>query len=59
MREAGKGLIVAAKAKDGVIEAIESPTHRFALGVQYHPEMMWERYPEAMNLFTAFVKACR
>ena len=59
VREAGEGFTVTAKSKDGVIEAIENPKHRFALGVQYHPEMMWERHAEALNLFTAFLKACR
>ncbi len=59
VREIGEGFIATAKAKDNVIEAIESPTHRFALGVQYHPEMMWEHHPEVLNLFTAFLKACQ
>ena len=55
----GEDLTVVARAPDGVIEAIESPTRRFVLGVQHHPEMMWEKHPEALNLFTAFIKACR
>ena len=59
VREIGEGFIATAKAKDNVIEAIESPTRRFALGVQYHPEMMWEHHPEVLNLFTAFLKACQ
>ena len=59
VRDVAEGFIVTAKANDNVIEAIESPTHRFALGVQCHPEMMWERHPEALNLFTAFLKACQ
>ena len=29
---------VTAKSPDGVIEAIELPDHRFAIGVQWHPE---------------------
>ena len=59
VRDLGEGFIVTAKAKDNVIEAIESTTHRFAVGVQCHPEMMWERQPEALSLFTAFLKACQ
>lgn len=35
----GCGLYVAAKSHDGVIEAVESHTHRI-LGVQWHPERM-------------------
>jgi gamma-glutamyl-gamma-aminobutyrate hydrolase PuuD len=34
----GKGLRVVAHADDGTIEAVEDPTHRFALGVLWHPE---------------------
>ncbi|MBW5483306.1 gamma-glutamyl-gamma-aminobutyrate hydrolase family protein [Streptomyces bambusae] len=35
----GAGLIVAARAADGTVEAIESTRYRFAVGVQWHPEM--------------------
>ncbi len=59
VKDVGEGMTITARTKDGVIEAIESPTHRFALGVQYHPEMMWERHPDALNLFATFVKACQ
>lgn len=31
---------VAARAEDGIIEAIELPDHRFAMGVQWHPELL-------------------
>ena len=34
----GKGLVESAKAEDGTIEAFEDPSHRFALGVLWHPE---------------------
>ena len=34
----GPGIVVSAKAPDGVIEAIEDPARRFCLGVQWHPE---------------------
>jgi gamma-glutamyl-gamma-aminobutyrate hydrolase PuuD len=34
----GQGLRVVAHADDGTIEAVEDPTHRFALGVLWHPE---------------------
>ncbi|MFE9219376.1 gamma-glutamyl-gamma-aminobutyrate hydrolase family protein [Streptomyces lavendulae] len=35
----GAGLIVAARAADGTVEALESTRQRFAVGVQWHPEM--------------------
>jgi putative glutamine amidotransferase len=34
----GEGLVEAARAEDGTVEAIEDPKRRFALGVLWHPE---------------------
>ena len=34
----GDGLVEAARADDGTVEAIEDPSRRFALGVLWHPE---------------------
>jgi putative glutamine amidotransferase len=34
----GRALAVSATAPDGIIEAIEMPSQRFCLGVQWHPE---------------------
>lgn len=39
-REAGPGVRVSARTADGVVEAIECPSHRFVVGVQWHPESM-------------------
>ena len=46
----GGGLVPVAWAADGTIEALEDPTRRFALGVQWHPE----EGPD-LSLFTALV----
>ncbi len=53
------GFCVSAVAPDGVIEAIESTEHKFAIGVQWHPECMWDSTPNFDVLFDAFVLACR
>jgi gamma-glutamyl-gamma-aminobutyrate hydrolase PuuD len=50
----GKGLRVAAHAEDGTIEAVEDPSHRFALGVLWHPEA-----GEDLKLFEELVSAAR
>ncbi len=54
-----RGFYVSAVAPDGVVEAIESIEHKFALGVQWHPECMWDSTPNFDSLFAAFVAACR
>ena len=38
VKRLGRGLRVTSTAPDGLIEALEVPDHRFALGVQWHPE---------------------
>ena len=54
------GLVVSAVAPDGIIEAIEKPDYpNFFLGVQWHPEYLWDRDEASMGLFQAFVDACK
>lgn len=48
--------VTAKSLPDDVVEAIELPGERFAVGVQWHPEELTE-YPEAAALFDAFIKA--
>jgi putative glutamine amidotransferase len=50
------GFRVSATAPDGVIEAIEDPSARFCLGVQWHPENFW-RTGEFRPLFEGFLEA--
>lgn len=50
-------LVASAVAPDGIIEAIESPTHRFFLGIQWHPEFLFDRYRLHRRLFDAFLRA--
>jgi len=38
VKTVGDGVRISGVAPDGVIEAIEAPSHRFVLGVQWHPE---------------------
>lgn len=57
-RRMAPGFEPVAWSEDGVVEAIESVTHSFVLGVQWHPEQMISRI-EQRKLFQAFIKACR
>lgn len=55
----GKDLKATAWASDGLIEAVEDVRpNRFALGVQWHPELGWRRDELSQRLFSEFVKAC-
>jgi putative glutamine amidotransferase len=53
----GAGLVIAARAEDGTIEAVEGcEDDRFLLGVQWHPEQM-PGDPVSAALFAALVAA--
>ena len=54
VRRLGAGLVETAWAADGSLEALEDPTKRFTLGVQWHPEM-----DEDKRLFEALVGEAR
>jgi len=58
VKDLGRGLIASALADDGVIEALEGPSRRFLLAVQWHPETLYDRRPEAKKIFRAFLRAC-
>ncbi len=55
----GAGLVITARAPDGIIEGLESPDHPFCIGVQWHPEVMVESHPVMRRLFEGLVKAAQ
>jgi putative glutamine amidotransferase len=58
VREPGEGLRVAARAPDGVIEAVESADPNwFCVGVQWHPESETASALD-LQLFESFIQAC-
>lgn len=54
----GKGLVVNARAADGLTEGIESIRHHFVLGVQWHPEVLAPRRTDQRRIFSCFTAAC-
>jgi putative glutamine amidotransferase len=52
----GDSFIAVGHSNDGIIEALESPNHRYFIGVQWHPERMTDS-PEQVRLFLSFIKA--
>lgn len=59
MAKLGEGVEITAIATDGVPEAIEVPSERFCLGVQWHPEYTWKTIATDFALWQAFIEACR
>ncbi len=55
----GRGVVVSAVAPDGVAEAIELPSHPFALGVQWHPELLLNSIPLHLGLYRGLVNKAR
>ncbi|MCD8009884.1 MAG: gamma-glutamyl-gamma-aminobutyrate hydrolase family protein [Lachnospiraceae bacterium] len=58
VKRLAEGFVVDAVSEDGVTEGIEPADGRFALGIQWHPEMMYDS-EEQLKLFRALVEACR
>jgi putative glutamine amidotransferase len=49
------GMVVTSRAPDGIIESIEHSQLRYAVGVQWHPEIMWQKNSIFLRLFADFV----
>ena len=55
LKDIAKEYKVTARAKDGVVEAIESTTYPFLVGVQWHPEMLHKHHDDANKIFKALI----
>ena len=56
----GRELVATAWAADGLIEAAEDPRgDRWVLGVQWHPELAWDRDALSQSLFSRFIEEAR
>jgi putative glutamine amidotransferase len=55
----GTGVLVAATAPDGVVEAIELPDLPFAVGVQWHPEALAKHDDRHAGIFAGLAEAAR
>jgi putative glutamine amidotransferase len=59
VKDPGQGVLVSARAPDGVVEAIELPDLPFALGVQWHPEAAIRHEPRQAGIYRGLVQAAR
>ena len=57
VRDLAPGLRINALAPDGLIEAVDLPSHPFFLGVQWHPEFSFESDEASRKIVGAFVRA--
>jgi len=59
VKEPAPGFMVSAATRDGVIEGIEDTHYSFVVGVQFHPELMWQNNPPITTLFVTFVNEAK
>lgn len=57
IRDVAEGLRISAVSKDGIVEGVESRTHRFLMGVQWHPELLYNHMDAQNRLLVAFLDA--
>ncbi|MGH7562067.1 MAG: gamma-glutamyl-gamma-aminobutyrate hydrolase family protein [Gemmatimonadales bacterium] len=57
VQQLAPALVVSARAPDGIVEAVESGTDHFLVGVQWHPEVFEQSDPGTRRLFRSFVEA--
>ncbi|MGR2740545.1 gamma-glutamyl-gamma-aminobutyrate hydrolase family protein [Billgrantia sp. Q4P2] len=58
VQEAGRGIAIVARDRDGLVQGIESRDHEFLIGVQWHPEWLVFNRPQ-QRLIRALVDAAR
>jgi putative glutamine amidotransferase len=59
VKDIAPGFEASSLSEDGIIESIEYKNHKFALGVQWHPELMWESNNTFLSLFEGLVQSCK
>lgn len=59
IRKLGEGVEASAVAPDGVVEAIECRGFRYAVGVQWHPELLVATVPPNLGVYRSLVSAAR
>lgn len=57
VNELAPSFVATAFGKDGVVECIESTKLKYAIGIQWHPEVMYVKYPLFGKIFKSFINA--
>lgn len=50
-------VIINAIAPDTTIEGLEIPNYKFAVGVQWHPELLYQDYDHQMRIFNRLIES--
>ncbi len=58
VKDLAPGFRITARAKDGIVEAIESLQHTYVLGVQWHPELQHGAADFNLALFRRHIQEC-
>lgn len=58
-KKLGEGIVLNAAAADGVVEAAALKNHKFFLGVQWHPEHLYQVSQDMEKIWKAFVGSCK
>lgn len=59
IKDTAPSLTVCGRSSDGLTEAVEMDGYPYLLGVQWHPEYLYEQCDHAKRLFESFTAACR
>jgi putative glutamine amidotransferase len=57
LKDVPETIEVAAWSADGTIEAVSMKDKRYIVGLQWHPEMMWQAHHEHLRPFTSLIDA--
>ena len=55
VKQLAEGFKITARSADGIVEAMESEGNVFIMGVQFHPERMFDMEPHMKAIFKRFV----
>jgi len=50
--------LISSISEDNIIESIEDPIHKFFLGIQWHPENLYNIDTNSKKIFDYFIKIC-
>lgn len=53
------GFVISSYSHDGIAESVESKKHDFAVGVQFHPEMLLHKDKKFINIYNRLVIASK